>query len=427
MKSKALLAAVVLAAAAADAGAQAEDWLYRVQFEAATPSVARVDVELPSQRRTQEFDVGVRGATMNVASQVANVRCDDVPVKADPTGTWRIDGRACSRLSWQIRFNELTDAGADASQQASLHDPRLRFWLLSDPASLLRPVDAGAEHRGEVEFIGGGVVNGGVNGSRAGRRRLPSATFAPEFYAIGDAPVSIVREGGADLIYVNALGVSLANLFGQHRRALGYLMKVTGARFDGLLRLTVVWLPIAAGRNEMGGAVGFRTLLVNGAVEQGRLIRAESTLAVLLHEQFHQLTQVGLPRWANESLAQYYALKALRRSDLPSEAVQEVERRFIDAQRLPPRTLRQVQALVPRHNDTGDTDVFRSDGATFWDRVDRAIQRRSAGFRTLDSLLPAILAAKWDTDRIPPRIVEMMRRHAGSDATDRLIERYVGS
>jgi hypothetical protein len=425
VKLKALLAAVVLAAAA-DAGAQAESWLYRVQFEAATPFVARVEVELPPLRRAREFDVRVRGATMSIASQVFNVSCDGTPLTADASGTWRIDGRSCARLAWQVQFNEVTEAGVDAAQQASVYEPRLRLWLLSDPASLLRPVDAGAAHQGEIEFIGGGVVNGGAYGSRAGRRRLPSAAFAPEFFAIGNAPVSIVREGQADLIYVNALGVPLTDLFGQHRRALGYLMKVTGARFDGLLRSTVVWLPIAAGRNETGGAAGFRTLLVNGAVESGRLVRAEATLAVLLHEQFHQLTQVGLPLWANESLAQYYALKALRRSDLPRDAVLEVERRFIDPMRSPRLTLRQVQARVQQQKDKGEYSLFYSDGATFWDRVDRAIQRRSAGFRTLDSLLPAILGAKWENDQIPRNIVEMIQRHAGDDAADRLIERYVG-
>jgi len=429
---KALVAAALIAAAAEAAAAQPERWLYRVQFDAAHPLVARVEVELPPSRRTRTFGVQARGATMNVASQVAYVNCNGSPVMADSDGVWSIDGATCARLSWQIGFNEATAAGVNAGSQASLYDPRLRFWLLSDPASLLRPVDAAA-YEGEIEFAGGGPVNGGaiVNraapGSRTERRRVPGNAFAPEFFAIGHAPVSIVRERNADLVYVNALGLPLPELFGQHRRALGYLIKATGVRSDMLFRSTVVWLPIAAGRKEMGAAAGFRTLLVNGAVENGRLVRVEHTLAFLLHEQFHQLTQVGLPLWANESLAQYYAIKALRRTDLPREAVLDFERRFIDPMRRTGFTLRQVQERVQKKNDLQHYEALYSDGATFWDRMDRAIQKRSSGFRTLDSLLPRILAAQWESDQIPRVVVDLLQRYAGQDAANRLIDRYVGN
>lgn len=419
---KALLAAAALAAVAGSAAAQPERWLYRVRIEPAVPLVAKVEVELPAPRRMQAFALEPRGAKRGVASQVADVTCDGVPVPVDADGLWRIDGAACARLAWQARFDELSETGADAAAQASLYDPRLRFWLFSEPAALLHPADAAALE-GEIEFIGGGPVNGGSHGSRPGWRRIPAAR-APEYFVIGAAPVSIVRERQADLVYVNALGVPLADLFGQHRRALGYLMKTSAVRFERLFRTTVVWLP-GAPADGAGRAVGFRTLLVNGAVEGGRLARGEEMLAFLLREQFHQMVDAGLPLWADESLAQYYAIKALRRSDLDGAAVQEVERRFIDPNRAPRATLRQVQARV-QQGDARNFDSLHTDGATFWDRVDRAIQRRSGGFRTLDSLLPAMLATKWDGDRIPPRVLALLQRHAGADATDRLIERYVG-
>jgi hypothetical protein len=423
VRPNSLLAALLVAAAAGDAAAQAESWRYRVRLEATVPLVARVEVELPPPRREQIFAVRPRGAALNVASQVSDVSCDGVPLTADADGRWQIDGRGCARLAWQVRFRELTASGVNAADQPSLYDPRLRFWLFSEPASLLRPVDAAA-HEGEIEFIGGGPVNGGAYGSLPGWRRIPGAALAPEYFAIGAVPVSTVRERQADLVYVNALGVSLAHLFGQHRRALGYLMKVSAVRFERLFRTTVVWLP-GAPANGAGRAAGFRTLLANGPVEGGRLAGAEDTLAFLLHEQFHQMIAAELPLWADESLAQYYAIKALRRRDLDRDAVQEVERRFIDPDRVPRMTLRQAQMLV-QQGDAQGLAALHTDGAAFWDRVDHAIQRRSGGFRTLDSLLPALLATRWDDDRIPPRVLELLVRHAGSDATDRLIERYVG-
>jgi hypothetical protein len=68
---------------------------------------------------------------------------------------------------------------------------------------------------------------------------------------------------------------------------------------------------------------------------------------------------------------------------------------------------------------------LRATGAAFWERLDRAIVRKS-GFRTLDSALPGLLAADWPDDRLPPSLLDQLRRHAGDSAVDELLALYVG-
>jgi hypothetical protein len=147
-------------------------------------------------------------------------------------------------------------------------------------------------------------------------------------------------------------------------------------------------------------------------------------LVSLLHEQFRQFAPANLPLWVRESIAQYYAVKALRRTNLPPEAIAVVERRFIDPLRAPSLKLREAQRRALA-GEPGAMETLHLEGATFWDRIDRAIVRKS-GFRTLDSALPHLLAADWRDDSLPPSLDERLRRYAGDNAVDDLLERYVG-
>lgn len=402
--------------------ARAETWQYRVELDPAAPLAAQVSVDLPAARREQEFSVQVRGMTINVMPQVVDVRCDGTPVAPDSARAWRVQGWYCARLSWRVQLAALGPAGVDVRAQPSLFAARERLWLIAEASALLRPV-GDAQHDGEVEFIGGGTVHNGEQGSGPERRRVPTLAQPPGFYAVGAGPVSIVREGDADLIYVNLLGVALRELFGQHRRQLGYLMRTAGVRPPQLFRTAVIWLPAPVGEGPQVVA-GHRTVLAGGVLHEGQLQEAEATLLALLHEQFQQLVPGALPLWVRESLAQYYAVKALRRTRLPADAVAAVERRTLDPLRAPTLKLPEAQRRVLA-GESGAMASLHLEGATFWDRVDRAIVRKS-GFRTLDSVLPRLLAAEWPGDGLPPAVEERLRRYAGEAAIDELLSRYVG-
>jgi hypothetical protein len=255
------------------------------------------------------------------------------------------------------------------------------------------------------------------------RRIVPAADKPAEFFAIGRLPGATVREGGFETLHLDADGGDWRRLVDEHGRALQYLVRTAGARQLAPLRSTVVWLGGVTDAGAPVGVAGNRTLLLAGARGDGRMPRAELAFAWMLCEQLVQSMPETVPPWARESLAQYYAVKALRRSERPPAAVAAAEKRLIDAQ--PPRSrLREVQRRLEAGDEAARAEL-RSTGAAFWERVDRAIVRKS-GFRTLDSVLPRLLAADWPDGRLPRDGVELLRRYAGDSPIDELIALYVG-
>ena len=406
--------------AVACSAAQAESWLYRVELDPAAPLAARVTVELPAARRAQDFSAQVRGMARHLVPQVSDPRCDGAPLAPDSAGAWRVQGWNCVRLSWTVPLRAADGSGDGLRALESLFDARGGYWVFSEVTSLLRPV-GDAAHDGEIDF-GSAAVQGSGPADDRQRRVVPDRHEEAGLYVIGDVPRVAVRENDVEAVHVNALGIDLDDLIEQQRRGLRYLMQVMRAhrQFWGS---TFVWLT-GAEESEPTGVAGFRTLLLSCAVRDGRLQAPELALLMVLRQQFLQMTPATTPLWVRESLAQYYAIKALRHTDLSAEAVSAVERRFVDLVRTPGIRLREAQRRV-QSGDSALRDELRHTGAKFWDRVDRAIVRKS-GFRTLDSALPRILSARWTDDRLPPAILERLYRYAGRGAIDDLLAMYVG-
>ena len=417
-----MIRAAALLAAACGA-AQAETWLYRVTFDPAEPLTARVVVELPAARRAQDFSVQVRGMASGVTPQVADLRCDGAPLAPDSASAWRVQGWSCVRLSWTVPLKAATEGGVDPRPRESVFDPNARFWLFSEVSSLLRPVDE-VRHDSHIEFIGGGPVHGAIQVGNTQWRVVPAPNKAAEFFAIGRLPAATLREGSIETVHVDALGIEWRKLVAEHGRALRYLTRTAGANQLSPLRSTVVWLAGPTDDDMPVGIAGHRTLLLSAAKRDGRVAHAELALLWLLREQLLQSMPERIPMWARESLAQYYAIKALRRSELPASAIAVAEKRFIDPLHAPQTRLRAAQRRVQAGEAAARGDLLTA-GATFWDRIDRAIVRKS-GFRTLDSVLPRLLAADWRDDRLPAAVLEALQRYAGDGAVDELLALYVG-
>lgn len=403
--------------------AQAETWQYRVALDPAEPLAARVVVELPAVRRAQDFSVQVPGMAAGLTPQVADLRCDGAPLAPDSASAWRVQGWTCTRLTWKVNFRSAAEGSIDPRARESVFDPKARYWLFSEATSLLRPVDD-AGHDGEVEFSGGAPVHGGAQVGATPRRVVPAADKTSEFYAIGRLPGASLREGGIEVFHLDALGIEWRDLLAEHGRALRYLTRAAGARGLAPLRSTVVWVGESTDDGAPVGIAGHRTLLLSATARDGRLRQGELALAWLLREQLRQSMPDRLPVWVRESLAQYYAVKALRRSEMPTAAVAAAERRLIDPLQPPQTKLREAQRRLLA-GDSAARAELQAAGAAFWDRIDRAIVRKS-GFRTLDSLLPRLLAADWPDDRLPAALLDRLRDYAGDRAVDELLAQYVG-
>ena len=267
---------------------------------------------------------------------------------------------------------------------------------------------------------------------------MPSLNNAPEFFAFGQLPSSTRNVGKYAITYVadNSANVARLGLETMHEKALEFLAKVVvpPAESPPVERsLLVIWVGVHEHLGHAGGAAGSRSFVANYNVgkPENEEINAARTMAVLAHEQFHQLADLArgplppLPTWLNESLAHYYALKAMTIVAVSSDASNSVYSRFVDPQR--PVTLGLLE-LNRRYaaNDRSVYPSFYEQGATFWSELDLAISHVTRGASSLDELVPELLrSATTHDDRLPLSFVLSMRERIGAAADD-LLREYVG-
>jgi hypothetical protein len=336
---------------------------------------------------------------------------------------------ACREVSWTIVPAKVVDGTVDVSKQASLYFERQRWWLLSEPTSLLR-LDGGDK---ESTLAIANQAGLGATPVGDGLWRVPSANNAPEFFILGTASAQTRRIGGLVVSHVadDPARVERLGLQAMHERAFAYLTAVVPPpASDGERRLLVIWIGIDEKQGGIGGAAGSRSFVANYMLgkPENEAMNASRTLLVVAHEQFHQLGDLvrgslpALPVWLGESLAQYYGLKALAATSAAESKI--IYDRFVNPARPVGRGLLELER---RHaaNDPTAYPLFYEQGATFWAQVDEAL--RASTDRGLDPLIPELLRGEMPrAGALPKAFVERLRQALGAKA-DELLVKYVGN
>jgi hypothetical protein len=375
---------------------------------------ARLDL---SRETTPNRTAFVRGMTFGLASQVISPACDGVELMENGVGQWIVPD-PCSDLSWSIEVEEAMPNGVDSSLQKSLYFSDMRWWLFSEPTSLLRLSSAkGGELPSlRIEGLASSDSIAGATQLEDGSWRLPPISSAPEFFAFGKLSLQRHNLERMHTTYVvdDLDRFQRLPLLDMHERVLGYLadvFQVPPTLSDGDRHLLVVWLGIDD--------------------EENLALNAARTMLVVAHEQTHQLHDLmwgggpPVPTWVGESLAHYYGLMALARSGLPADVVARPMDAFIDADR-------PVQVGLVEYNRryaAGDQDaygMFYAQGATFWAEADRILRSASPAQRGLDALMPEFLrSADSAGDGLPESFRQLLVGHGGAEMSE-LIERFVG-
>lgn len=335
-----------------------------------------------------------RSEQLGLRSQIRDVRCGSQPLRRDAIG-WIVPG-GCKVASWTIVPEQPQNRGILASEQQS-------FWLpsgwgvVSEPTSILRLAG----------WHGFSKVRLAMRGRVSELADLPPADAAPAFFVVGDAPVRKLGGGGFFLDIVaddsHAAGGVVDGKI--HMAALRYFRRIlppANRRNLPLMRLVLVGAPPK--ERSVGGAAGYDTLIVNYL--EGKDLPPEydrhTPQLIALHEQFHQIVATPLPLWANESLAHFYALKAMHRDRRLRSAARELWARCCSPGHIPAAPgLIAVQDQVTSKGDYSSYPLFYTKGAAFWGALDarlRAVRGESQG---LDHVLPAILDGGLDLQGRP--------------------------
>ncbi|ENC6420635.1 hypothetical protein ACK37E_04300 [Aeromonas veronii] len=298
---------------------------------------------------------------------------------------------SCKEIGWQITLTPAPAVGADASaQQSLLFAPNQ--WLLTELGNFVRQM---GNHRGEVCLPDGSC------------QPLPDVNQPPLILPFGLDTVPVTKPDPRLVLSHDetANQLDLPALQQQLNEIIDYLafqLDVDPPTHPWQL----VWLGRDVATRSLGGAAGDQVFVANYPTEAGKPT-AQAPLRLLR-------------TWVEESLAEYLAIKALRRFRLHQvTAVNELAER---GKQLPHsdsglyRAAREVMA-----GDRSYYPLFYIKGSAFWEALERELQHNDV---TLAQLLPQL---GWLPDgRFDAASNELLAGTIGSDTWRRLSRLYLG-
>lgn len=389
--------------------------LYQIAYNPQVPSIVNVRLALPGT--VLPTRLLSRAETLQTRSQVGEVRCGDTVIERSQA-SWNLP-TDCSEVFWTVDLDRTDFGSVQPSAQRSLVTPA-GWVLLSGSTSLLRV--EGWEDEGFVS------IEAHNNEPRC--EILPPVSAPPAFFILGDAPSITYGAGTPQLRYV---ADDLEAVLGyvdpaSHATAIDYLAAVIGEdqRRD-VEELTVIWFGASRERRELSGAAGYDTLLANYLLpaETPSPLDVGLPFVLVLHEQFHQLAAGHNPVWVSESLATYYALKAARRILPEDEGVAAAWSQLVQTDASISIGLLEVQRQIEHEQDYGSYSLLYSQGASFWYALDEALQEGSNGARSLDGVLPVILAAEFEPDSPLPNEVHQQLAQIPAVQLGEIVNRYL--
>ncbi|ATL97056.1 hypothetical protein CK910_00100 [Aeromonas sp. CA23] len=312
----------------------------------------------------------------------------------------------CRELSWQITLKPVPATGADASAQQNLYFPQ-GGWLVTEWGDF--PRQQGAEP-GRVCLPDGRCSP--LPGMKEPPLILPFALPATARLRQGSR-LQIHHDRMADALDIPQLQKQLEAIVDY----LAFQLDAPPARQPWQL----VWLARDISTHSLGGAAGAGTIVANYPVSDNQPT-ADTPLRLLrtsAHEAVHMLDTRARPTWVAESLAEYLAIKSLRRFRLHStKAADELAQH---GARLP-----HADAGLYRANDAvkaGDLSyypLFYLKGSAFWEALELALQPHH---RTLSALLPRL---SWQEDgRFDTSSSALLAGTLGNEVWQSLIRRYL--
>jgi hypothetical protein len=373
---------------------------YTVALSERQPDLARFELRGPGKGAV------LAPARGGEAAAVEGVRCGRRRL-TPRAGRWTVPA-GCARLSWRVRLAEM-DRGVDASLPPSGWSAAHRFWFLAERHGWLRPAGPG---RGSV------TVRLRDRDGRTTERRFafPSLDEPPFYAAVGGTPSRVYAADGLRLD-VHGEPPPFAWIDPIHERMLAawarWRRDLIPPGVSAPAELALAWLPLppeaepgysaSAGAAAIAAQIRLRDGDPDGEAKARAVIAAGAA-----HEGFHTVTGAGAqawPAWVNESLANHFAVEAVRAFLDPADFAW-VERFHVEP-RLPGGLLAAQRAYAA--GDGAQSFQFYTKGARFWVEIEKvltgpangsgrlaALIRGSGNFRGVDLNDPGALAAFLD-------------------------------
>lgn len=396
----------------------------------------KIELQLSKINTSKERKLTTRAHALGLMEQVMNPKCDSLHLQKDIKGFWIVPPN-CTQVHWTVTPYIYDDGKWNASEQLTASTKKAGWILLSEPTSLLRLVDS----ENETAFI---TADQGISLLGAiGQDKyfnVPNDDEAPEFFIVSKKKINveIKNRDALQITYFtdNQQRAENYHLTNWHAKAIQYLstlFPMIQHLPENSRKILVLWIGIHDQFGQIGGAAGAHSFVANYAFGDNNNETANNvrTMLIITHEQFHQLTdRLRAPNqrqvaWVEESLAQYYSLKALRHI-FPQDNIEKIHADFINTSL--PRKYGLIE--LQRQFDQGNRSnypLFYSQGAAFWYEIDRFIQKKSQSKLSLDSFLNELLFEKShiiEAYQLPQNFILKIMQ-LGKDDAQNILDRFV--
>ena len=390
---------------------------YNITFYTKTPHIGHATLRLPNTQNSDRT-LYLRGNMMDVPSQLSDVACGGHEIAQNEDLTWSVPD-TCHTVSWTINLSTQDTSSFQPSQQQSLFtDPN--WWLISGPSSILRLSGEDTE----IKQIGFTLPD-----NMRVAYQLQNVNNPPNYYNFGTVPSRSVRNETDALTYIGDDLDAVLSIVSpkDHLKAIAYFRSFLGTSARRVDRLDVVWFGAPRERREASGAAGYDTILANYIISKDAPKREEQLLSLMLvlHEQFHQLDSGSHPIWIGESLANYYALKALLEIYPNDMAAISVWDRFIDVDRPVDISLTQIQSEISTDGNRQNYGLLYTQGASFWHELDMALQANSSGLTGLDDYILKIMELDLNANENAWDIIKPLFTALPASTLNTLEQKYI--
>lgn len=223
-------------------------------------------------------------------------------------------------------------------------------------------------------------------------------------------------------------GIDKKQLMEQLEPGFRYLNNVFFSKLGNYIKKPVKIVMLAKNVHvlkDAGGQAGDHAFIVNYYVKDGQLINnwQGSFSRVAMHEYVHLLAPCGLfPRWACESLADYYTYKASSLGEVNTKALiywSKVQNSDINYQ----KGLYQLDKLYQQTKNRVYYNLFYAKGAAFWNDLDIFLHQKGANLDDYLSLL--VINPNIYQSTLPQVFTDRMREIIGNDAYNQLANKYL--
>lgn len=319
----------------------------------------------------------------------------------------------CSQVYWDIDFKKQSFMGVGARAQDDYYLDNGQ-WILSESKNFPR-------------FRG--ITTTRICIEQTTCRELPTQQAPFLFWVWGKSPTNVNIAGKSIEIFSDKMAESIdkrALMIGIEPN-IRYLNKVFVSQLGDHINRTISIILLKRDDNALkdaGGVAKDHVAVVNYYTNgvffaQNWVLRFKETM---LHEYIHLLAPCGsFPRWACESLADYYSFKALSLGRVNTIAL----RNWTRSTPTPPANLGlyQLDATFWQTQNYVYYQLFYTKGAAFWNELDIALNKK---YQSLDNYLGLLVfSTNQYQSTLPSAFVSKMIEVLGEEQYKQLAAKYL--